>query len=182
MSNPKDKAPVAVGSNVPFIKWQEINAGNIKDQYEPKQVALVKESREDKKTKTVRFVHYVVLIVDPKWLTIKEVINEDLYNKILLKKAKKNKDWEKFDDQGREILEHGGPVWVRFIKGKYKDGNEYRQVEIAFGEGISVRYFFKNDRLDILLDREADKNDPLVINWRIREDAIDNVEDETPDF
>lgn len=119
----------------------------------------------------------VQLAVEPQFLTFDlqpggKFITVDRFNLIMLKLGV-----SLIDKKNRPQTAWNLRVPVRFVTGKYTDGNEYFSLEVVFKQYLYDIHFFSSDQVRIL--KELESQDIFKPNWIERPDAIEKVVDFT---
>lgn len=156
----------------PFIKLSDLT----KEDLRTSDFMIVDAKMIKQQTKT-GFRCRIQLAVDSQFLTFDLLpggtfITVDRFNLIMLKLGVSF-----VDKKNRPQTSWNLRVPVRFVKGKYSDGNEYMSLEVIFKQYLYDVHFFSSDQVRIL--QELDAQGIFKPNWIERPDAIEKLVDFT---
>lgn len=156
----------------PFVKLSDLSKENIT---QPE--FMVIDAKMIKQITKTGFRTRIQLAVDPQFLTFDlqpggTFVTLDRFNLILLKLSLST-----VDKKNRPVTAWNLRVPVRFVKGKYSDGNEYYSLEVVFKQYLYDTHFFSSDQVRILQELEA--HGIFKPYWVERPDAIEKITDFT---
>lgn len=156
----------------PFIKLSDLTREEIRTSD-----FMVVDAKMIKQQTKTGFRCRIQLAVEPQFLTFDllpggNFVTVDRFNLIMLKLGVSLND-----KKNRPQTSWNLRVPVRFVKGKYSDGNDYFSLEVVFKQYLYDTHFFSSDQVRIL--QELESQDIFKPNWIERPDAIEKIVDFT---